>query len=61
MNSMTFKKWQSYKSSYQMKNICLPVLKIILVLSFFPTRFASQGLLNKDPTVWLDVARPANT
>jgi len=25
-----------------------------------PAGFASQGVLNKDPTVWLDVARPTN-
>ncbi len=23
--------------------------------------FADQGVLNKDPTVWLDAARPTNT
>ncbi len=27
----------------------------------FPGGFAGQGFLNKDPTVWLDEARPANT
>ncbi len=28
---------------------------------FFPASFASERLLNKDPTVWLDGARPATT
>jgi hypothetical protein len=27
----------------------------------FQAGFASQGVLNKDPTVWLDEAGPANT
>jgi len=30
-------------------------------LSNFLAGFASQGVLNKDPTVWLDGAKPANT
>jgi hypothetical protein len=28
---------------------------------FFPTGFASQGVLNKYPTVWLAGDKPANT
>jgi hypothetical protein len=27
----------------------------------FPVGFAGQGVIGKDPTVWLDGARPANT
>jgi len=26
--------------------------------SIFPAGFASQGVLNNDPTVWIDVTRP---
>ncbi len=29
--------------------------------AIFYGSFAGQGFLNKDPTVWLDGARPANT
>jgi hypothetical protein len=27
----------------------------------FQATFASQGVLNKDPTIWLDGVRPAHT
>ncbi len=40
-----------------MKNICLR----ILVNYNFSTVCIGQGAINKDPTVWLDGARPANT
>ena len=32
-----------------------------LFCQIFLADFASQGVLNQDPTVWLDGARPANT
>ncbi len=33
----------------------------IRLLTFFLVSFAGQGVLNKNPTVWLIGARPANT
>jgi hypothetical protein len=40
----------------------LPIhILLICDLAIFPAGFASQGVLNKDPTVWLDAARLANT
>ncbi len=38
----------------------LYLLELLLKSYFLPTRLAS-GLLNKDPTVWLDGAVPAKT
>jgi hypothetical protein len=35
-------------------------LKLIVTI-IFPSGFASQAVLNKEPTVWLDGARSANT
>ncbi len=34
---------------------------MIYNLVIFPAGFAGQGALNKDPSVWLDGAWPANT
>ncbi len=32
-----------------------------MISVFFPAGFASQGVLNKDHTVWINGAKPANT
>ncbi len=36
-------------------------VKLSYVQIIFLASFAGQGLLNKDPTVWLDGARPPST
>jgi hypothetical protein len=38
----------------------MQVSKIVLELSFFLVSFASQGLLNNKPIVWLEGARPVD-
>jgi hypothetical protein len=48
----------------ELANIIFVVEKYILLiydLATFLAGLASKGVLNKDPTVWLDGARPANT
>ncbi len=48
-------------SNIQIKNICLQVYTNQFKTTIFLAGFPGQGFLNKDPTVWLDGARPANT
>jgi hypothetical protein len=36
-------------------------ISLICKLAIFMANFASQWVLNKDPSVWLDAAKPANT
>jgi hypothetical protein len=61
MDSFTLTKWESSYSNSQMKSLCLQVFKHWFSTIIFTTGFAGQGVLNMDPTVWLDGVRPANT
>ncbi len=42
------------------KNIRLQALKNLFCTIIFLASFTDQGVLSKDPIVWLDGARPAN-